>query len=136
MALPIDITSDVASALVEIWEMMADEPNVLFSCVMKFRPAQSYDPASGVNTPTWGATVSDKKVFKWDQKQTRPEAGDRRSEGQQPRLSKTKIIVRQVDVGAEVPAADSLFEIGGETWKVAEVETPPTATFWIITLRK
>lgn len=129
----IDFPAEAQAALVLAWEL-AD--SALTPAVMNFRPSNAYNAASGATVTTWGATVNGKKVFKWDQKLTRPDTGDRRSEGQAARLYKTMVLVRAVDIGAEVPAADSMIEMEGAQWQVAEVSTPPTATFFILTVRK
>ena len=128
-----DFNAEAAAALVDAWTVAE---SVLTAVTMKFRPTASYTAATGVTVNTWGATISDKKVFKWDAKVKKTDAGDRRTEGHSARVTTTKVLVRDVDITPEVPAADMLFEIAGQEWKVASVETPPTGTFYIVEIRK
>jgi hypothetical protein len=133
MPTPIDFPAEAQAALVEAWELC---DSALTAATMRFRPSNAYTPSTGANVVTWGAEITGKKVLKWEQELKRPDTGDRRNEGQAARLTETKVLIRDLDITPEVPAADSEIEMAGSRWKVASVETPPTAAFYVLTVRK
>lgn len=129
----LDIPAIAAAALVTAWDTAA---SVLSAATIRFRPTNTYVPATGATTSTWGAEITGKKVFKWEENTDRRSRNARMTEGLDARLSTTKILIRAVDIGAEVPAPNMEIEISGEVWKVEKVNKQPTDTFYIAEVRR
>jgi hypothetical protein len=127
------INETVAAGLVTAWDLC---DQILSAVTIKFRPTNTYNPTTGANVVTWGASVTGKKVLKWEEKTGKDSTRDRDTQGSQTRLTTTKILLRTVDIGAEVPAPDMVILIGSDELKIAAIHPQVSPTFYILEVRK